>query len=96
LLGHVIGVPEQVPLLQVSLMVQNSPSSQGAPLLAGIFWQPSAGSQTPWLHGPFKELQFTSVVPMQVPLAHKPLAKHLSFGTVQTEPLLPGADEQAF
>jgi hypothetical protein len=37
--GHILGMPVQTPIMHTSFMVQNWPSSQVAPSLAGIFWQ---------------------------------------------------------
>src|SRR5207248_11484205 len=48
--GQNLGVPPtQTPSLQASLSVQNIPSSQAAPLLAGVFWHMPL-TQLPVLH----------------------------------------------
>lgn len=47
-----MGVPPQTPILQLSLAVQRSPSSQVVPLALGGSMQPASGSQVaPSRHG---------------------------------------------
>jgi hypothetical protein len=76
---QVIGMPEQIPFVHVSLVVQYLPSLQELPSFAGVFTQPWMGSHLPTLQESFKDAQLTGV-PVQAPSWHVVDVEHLSGG----------------
>ncbi len=98
--SHASGVPGvHVPLRQVSVPLQRSPSAHGVPSGTGACWQPACGSQVSAVHGlPSSQVaRWTQAHPSQVSVVQALPSSH-SASVVQlfagTSPIAPSASRR--
>jgi hypothetical protein len=91
---HACAVPPQVPVVQTSAVVHESPSSHGVPSATGGWEQPVAGTHVPATWHALGATQTTGFAPVHTPAVHVSVWVH-ALPSSHTVPSAPRGLEQA-